>query len=385
MAQNQTGRFSLLIAVSMILCTYFIFTATANEVSAESSGKLDILLNSEKEPTDGVYELVYSVENAQNIVSQDVTVNYNDKDFSLENVEMMVDEHYHLWSESDLEPGKHRFILSSVTENYGITGTKPILKLTLKAKNNSADIADVQATALLSNGSSLIKASTSEEENVSSMKATLDVPDQVQAGETVDVVYQVEGAADLVSQKISIEYDEEKLSYVKPEIVVPEHYHIWELIEVEPGEIEVILSSVGVENKIDGEQDILKLTFKTLEAGEADFTLNGMISNGVYTEKLAETSSELQIKLPATPEALVETTEDFIDDDAITKPLSNKLLNTAKQIKHHSNKGRDKQAHSFVIKYEGFLADEENNKYISLNAKQTLAEMINELIQSNEE
>lgn len=134
MAQNQTGRFSLLIAVSMVLCTYFIFTATANEVSAESSGKLDILLNSEKEPTNGVYELVYSVENAQNIVSQDVTVNYNDKDFSMENVEMMVDEHYHLWSESDMEPGKHRFILSSVTENYGITGTKPILKLTLKAK-----------------------------------------------------------------------------------------------------------------------------------------------------------------------------------------------------------------------------------------------------------
>ncbi|MEC1262978.1 rhamnogalacturonan lyase [Bacillus swezeyi] len=63
---------------------------------------------------------------------------------------------------------------------------------------------------------------------------------------------------------------------------------------------------------------------------------------------------------------------EYEESGELTGPLLHQLTNTLKQVRHHFEKGSEKQALKFLNKYEERLKDETKQKHISLQAKRNL-------------
>ncbi|GIN71794.1 hypothetical protein J14TS2_22690 [Bacillus sp. J14TS2] len=72
--------------------------------------------------------------------------------------------------------------------------------------------------------------------------------------------------------------------------------------------------------------------------------------------------------------------DEFIADDKVRKPLSNQLANTLKQAEHHKQKEHKKQAIKFLQKFLDTVDKQQMQKHIAPEAKDTLQQQIQELV-----
>jgi len=103
--------------------------------------------------------------------------------------------------------------------------------------------------------------------------ATLTGPDLVNGLIPFNLTYGLMGVSDITAQNIIISYDEDKFEFVSSE-VVPDGIAILESDSSTPGIIKLLIASLGEENAISGDVDILNIVFRSKAGGLGNISVS---------------------------------------------------------------------------------------------------------------
>ena len=257
-----------------------------NTEKATLSGPESVMLNNE-------FEVVYGIENVESITVQNVTVEFDNEKFEFIKAETADSRIAVIDEVTRIEDGKVRLVVVSLGEEGAISGKADILKLTFKAKGVTENsFIRVSKVELADGQGNEFTADTNDA--VLNVKVIADSPAMtisgtkvVEPGEEFDVTLGVQKAESVFAFEFTVTYDSDRFEYVGSRSL-SSNYNISE--RTYEGKIKFVGAVLGEENAVNGNADLLKITFKAKNApGQGTIAVsNAVLANGDGQEFAAE-------------------------------------------------------------------------------------------------